>query len=108
MNYPEAAIQTEIVENLKWRGIMVFAVPNERKRTAAQAVRAKNMGVRAGVSDLVVLMEDRVIFLEVKSKGGRQTPKQKDFMNAVRTLGFEYYLVKSWEAVQQIIETSGE
>ena len=44
------------------------------------------MGLRAGVSDLVVVLEGRVIFVEVKTPKGRLSEHQRFFRAKVRSL----------------------
>lgn len=68
---------------------VVFAVPNQNQW------KLINIGVMAGVSDLIFLMPNRIIFFEVKTETGKQSAKQIEFEQKVLNLGFEYYLVKS-------------
>lgn len=51
----------------------------------------------AGVSDLIIVQPNRVIFVEMKTETGRQSDKQKDFESMVSALGFEYYICRSLE-----------
>jgi len=43
-----------------------FAIPNGGSRNKIEAVNLKREGVKAGVSDLCVILKDRVLFLEMK------------------------------------------
>ena len=61
------------------------------------------MGLKSGVSDVIVLMPNKVLFVEFKAEKGVQTPKQKDFQQAVEALGFEYHICRSVEEFQKII-----
>lgn len=54
-------------------------------------------GLMGGVSDLIVLFPNKCIFVECKTKIGKQSDKQKDFQQIVEALGFEYWLVRSLE-----------
>lgn len=60
-------------------------------------------GMKAGVSDLIVLMPNRCIFVELKTDTGIQSDGQKEFEYTVKKLGFEYYLVRSLETFKKII-----
>ena len=51
--------------------ITFFAVPNGGSRNIREARNLKLEGVRAGVSDLVVVLKDKVVFIEMK-----QPPKK--------------------------------
>lgn len=74
----------------------IFSVPNETK-TVMEAMYKKSMGMRSGVSDLIVLKPNKAIFVEVKTDIGRQSEEQKKFEQIVKNLGFEYHLVRSLE-----------
>lgn len=58
----------------------------------------------AGASDLVVVLPGHVVFIEVKDENGRQSDKQKNFMQQVKLLGFHYYVVRSLAEFKQVIE----
>lgn len=83
----------------------IFSVPNEaiQKMAWKQINTFKAMGLKSGVSDVVVLIPNKVLFVEFKSGEGVQTPKQKDFQQAVEALGFEYHICRSVEEFQKII-----
>lgn len=63
-----------------------------------QAILA-GMGVCAGFSDLIVLSEGRVLFLELKSKTGRLSPAQEQFRDQVQAQGFAWAMVRSIDDV---------
>jgi len=96
----ENKIQQEIVkwfrENYYNKGV-IFSVPNERKGGYMAMKDLLLTGLLSGVSDLIVIVKNKVMFVEVKNKTGRQSEKQKDFEKQVINLGFEYYLVRSLE-----------
>lgn len=87
--------QCAIVRLLRLHGIEVFAVPNGGSRHVVEAVNLKKEGVTAGVSDLVIILKDRVVFAEIKTAKGRQQQSQKDFEERVRVLGHEYVIWRS-------------
>lgn len=100
----EAKIQQEIylyfnnkycLKNHKPR-CSIFSVPNE-SANAKETMHKKNMGLRAGVSDLIIVMPKKVLFVEVKTLTGTQRNAQIDFENVVTKLGFDYILVRSLE-----------
>jgi len=81
----------------------IFAVPNGGSRNILEAKTLKATGVVAGVSDLILLMPNKCIFVELKTETGKQSDKQKDFENVVSDLGFKYYLIRSLEEFKKII-----
>ncbi|HSW63606.1 MAG TPA: VRR-NUC domain-containing protein [Dissulfurispiraceae bacterium] len=99
MNHDESILQSQIVQALSLHRIYCFAVSNELLGNSRGAARKmaifKAMGLRSGVSDLVVVLPGRVIFLEVKTTTGRQSPAQKNFQSIVEGLGHQYALVRS-------------
>jgi hypothetical protein len=80
----------------------IFAVPNDSS-SKEETMRKLATGMIAGVSDLIVLQPNKILFVEVKSDTGRQSDKQKDFENIVKSLGFEYHLVRSLDDFKKII-----
>ena len=75
--------------------LFVFAVPNGERRDAVTGAKLKRSGVRAGVSDIVVVMTSRVVFIELKTKTGKQSREQRIFEERIRSFGFEYYVCRS-------------
>lgn len=73
----------------------IFAVPNGGSRNLLEAKNLKATGLVAGVSDLIVLLPNKCIFIEVKIQKGIQSDKQKDFETIVKNLGFDYFIVRS-------------
>lgn len=72
----------------------IFSVPNESKDRNETMIK-KSMGLKAGVSDLIILRPCETIFVEVKTATGQQSPKQKEFQSIVEKLGYRYLLVRS-------------
>tara|TARA_B100001146_G_C16171915_1_gene430488 strand:- start:293 stop:754 length:462 start_codon:yes stop_codon:yes gene_type:complete len=67
---------------------------------------ARSLGVLSGVSDLIVLLENKTLFIELKNgSSGRQSKSQKEFQARVESLGFKYHLCRTEEEFLQIIET---
>lgn len=107
----ENRIQAEIVEwfrnnyCLKFHKprYVIYSVPNERKNKRELAGLIAT-GLMGGVSDLVVLLQNRSLYVEVKDGNNTQQPNQKDFEKQVTDLGFKYYLVRSLDDFKKIIE----
>lgn len=66
--------------------------------------KMKNMGMMSGVSDTVVVLPNKTLFVEFKTQSGRQFDKQKDFQKTVTDLGHQYHVVRSLEQFKEIIE----
>ena len=106
----EAKVQQEMVvwfrNNYQRKGIdkgIIFSIPNER---AGGFMAMKDLlltGLLSGVSDLIVVLRGKVIFVEVKNDKGKQSEKQILFQKQVENLGFEYHLVRNLKSFQEII-----
>ena len=106
----EARIQADIVKFLvpyRRQGLLdFFSVPNEAAANPVRQGQLIAMGLRPGVSDLVIMLsEGRVLFLEVKNETGRQSDAQKSFEQTCHRLGFEYHVVRSVEDVHCLIDS---
>lgn len=106
----ESAVQQEIVVFFRNNYCLknsnprcaIFSVPNERSNVKEQ-MRMIATGLMAGVSDIIVVMPNKVLFVEVKDSKGTQKPKQKDFQAIIEALGFEYHLVRSLDDFKAIL-----
>ena len=107
----ESRIQQEIV---KWfrnnyclkhhqPRYLIFSVPNEGENIKEQ-LKKKATGLMAGVSDLIVVLDGELLFVECKDDTGRQSEKQITFEKSVQLLGFKYILVRSLEDFQKKIK----
>jgi hypothetical protein len=96
----EATIQKEIVNYCELNKILIFCVPNEATYNNS---KFKKMGVLAGVSDLVLVLQKKVIFLELKKHKGNQSEKQKEFESRVLDLGHHYILIRSLEEFKKLL-----
>lgn len=109
MNHAESHFQIQVVRTLRLAGFLVFSVPNGQRLSLSRAALAKQEGLLAGVSDLVVVLPaGRVVFVELKSPHGkgRQSPAQKDFQARVEVLGHEYQLWQNWDDVQAFMDNA--
>jgi len=92
-------------------GMMIRAVLQETRLPAQKidqiiavlSQRMKNMGLRPGVSDTVVVLPNKVLFVEFKTSTGYQSEKQKEFQKAVESCNHQYHVVRSLEEFQSII-----
>lgn len=93
----ESEIQKECVRLFRifYPRYLIFSVPNGGSRNAREAAMLSAEGVMPGVSDLVVIAEGRVLFVEMKAPKGRQSRYQKVFQDAIERLGFKYEICRS-------------
>lgn len=81
---------------------IIFSVPNEAAWKNKPFFAAT--GMMDGVSDLIAVTNSNVIFIELKSAKGRQTPAQKEFQQKVERLGWHYHLVRDVETFVNIFD----
>jgi len=63
----------------------------------------QGLGAYRGIPDIIAIKNNRVLFLEIKRPGGRQSNYQKQFQANIEEHGGEYYLVKSLDDLVKII-----
>ena len=88
---------------LKW----LYHTPNGGSRNRIEAVKLKQMGVKAGVSDLCLPYPKGIycgLFLEMKYGNNRKTENQKEFLNDMAAAGHFVGTCYSAEEAIQIIE----
>ena len=79
----EQALQHAVCQHLRQRGargLLWFHVPNGGRRTPVEAAIFSGLGVRPGVSDLILLRDGRAFALELKTERGRPTAAQMQFI----------------------------
>lgn len=108
MQHAESHFQQAVVRMLRAQGFYCFSVPNGTKLSPTQARVAKAEGVLPGVSDLIILLPKRAVFVEFKNPNGkgRQSPPQRAFEENVKALGFDYLIWDSWSAAEAFIRTN--
>jgi len=77
---------------------LIFAVPNGGTRNILEAKLLKNTGVMSGVSDLILIVKNKIYFIELKAEKGMQSEIQKQFETKVNLLGFEYLIFNSLDS----------
>jgi hypothetical protein len=104
---PEAAIQRAIIDRLRWHGVMCIAIPNEGRRSPAEAARMKARGLRPGVPDLLCVQHGRAWFLEVKAPKGRLSPAQVECHGELARHAFPPNVVTSQDEAVEALRAVG-
>ncbi len=102
----ESQIQRQMVQwfRLQYPRYILAAIPNGGRRNALEAKIMKGEGVLAGFSDIIIIADRNVFFVEVKTKAGRQSKRQKKFQADVERLGFQYSICRSLQDFQLTVE----
>lgn len=103
--HPEDDLQKTVVQWLRLierKGdFVMFSIPNEGARTPAAAQRLKNLGRRSGMPDIgVIFRNGRIHFIELKSKSGTLMPNQRLMHDALRAMGCDVAVCRTFEEVQ--------
>ncbi|MGL4336351.1 MAG: VRR-NUC domain-containing protein [Turicibacter sp.] len=80
----------------------IFSVPNEGTDVKEQQYK-KSIGMMSGVSDLIVVLNRIVLFVECKDEKGKQSENQIEFEQIVTDLKHNYFIVRSLEEFKEII-----
>lgn len=95
-------IQRDRCPALKW----MYSVPNGGARSGSQAATMKAEGVKSGVSDICLPFARKGyhgFYIEMKTKGGKESPMQKEFAEHLAAEGYLYRCCYDWvEATSSI------
>ena len=89
------------------KGSRLFHVPNGGSRNKQEAVKFKQMGVKAGVSDLCLPYPKGIycgLFIEMKYGNNRQQDTQKEFLADMAAAGHFVATCYSAEEAVKVIE----
>lgn len=107
----ELQIQIALVARLRLLckpGVIFYAVPNGELRDKQVAAKLKACGVRPGVSDLVFDIAGQApLYLELKTRRGRQSEAQQEFQREVQAIGRRYEIANSIDEAVRILQDYG-
>lgn len=105
MQHAESNFQIAAVRLLRTYGFFCFSIPNGTRLSRSQARIAKAEGLLAGVSDVIILLRQKPVFVEFKTPAGRWTQQetQKTFEREVKARGYDYQIWDSWPQVETFI-----
>lgn len=83
------------------RGLLCYNLNNSRNKV--RAMMDKAMGLQKGRSDMVFYWKGTATMLELKTEEGYQSKEQKEWQSRIEKAGFQYYVIRSLEEFQQLI-----
>jgi hypothetical protein len=107
---PEQGIHRAVIQHLQTRGVpnLVFVhVPNGGKRSPIEAAIFQGLGVRAGVSDLLLWHDGKSFALELKAEGGRATEAQLRFISDMDRVGTYTCIAEGLDRALKVLEAWG-
>lgn len=111
-NLQAACVKWFRIQYPQYNGLL-FHVPNGGRRNLKEATRLKAEGVVAGVADLILLVPRieegcksmwHALCIEMKKKGGYQSPEQKDWQKKVEGHGYKYAVCRSLDEFIDTVE----
>ena len=107
---PEAALQKAVIQHLRLRhkpGVLFLSIPNEAKRSAVMGGHLKAMGMLPGAADLLIVVQGRALFLELKAPNGVVSESQWAFGGAATEAGADYYIRCNLDDALNVLEAWG-
>jgi len=106
LDIPESALQEQCEQYLKILRIPFIRIPDSIYRLINSGkipinVKLKISQYLKGLPDLTILFKNKYLCVELKSKKGKQTQGQKNFQ---KTVGDNYYLVRSFDAFRSLVD----
>lgn len=84
----------------------LWAIPNGGIRHIRTAIKLKKEGVLSGVSDLFLMIPKGTkhgLFIEMKSKDGKLSESQKEFIGTATIMGYQAETCYGFEPAKKII-----
>lgn len=75
---------------------------NNKAKNKIEGNRMKAMGVKTGVSDLILVVDKIVIFVELKTDAGKQGNQQLIFENQVKKLNQTYVIIRTLDEFKEL------
>ena len=94
----------------KLKGVF-FHVPNESvsktKRDMLRIMKKKHLGMIPGAPDFIIVTHDKTLFIELKTKKGRQSEFQKMFQIWSEKNDIQYYIIRDVPTLETILKSTG-
>lgn len=108
MKHDENKIHINIVEqHYLYFPHVILTHPANQGRSPQEGAKLKRMGVRAGVSDLLLWWEGSCGAVEIKAGKGKESPNQGTFGYMLKQLGHHYGVVRSWKEYYHLLLSWG-
>lgn len=91
----------------QYPGLNWWHTPNESKRTPLQQLKIVSLGVRAGVSDIIIISNkigEKGLVMELKIKPNILTAEQSKFVNDMMACGWDIAIEYNLNGAMQTID----
>lgn len=105
------AFTRDLLALMAWPDVLYLHIANGVIMSGEVAKRAgrwqKQMGIRPGAADWLIVVNGKALFLELKSKKGVQSHAQKDFEQSAIGAGASYALCRTPDQVKNQLDAWG-
>jgi len=106
--YGEDKLQMKIIEHhTNHFPHVLITHPAQTGRSPQEGAKLKKLGVRAGVSDLLLWWENNCGAVEIKTETGKESIGQKTFGFLLKRLGHHYGVARSVEEYHNLLVSWG-
>lgn len=106
----EASLQVRLMDYLGWTlpaNAFAFHCPNGGSRNPIEAANLKRQGVKAGVPDIVIIHDGKVLGLELKSATGTLSASQNETFPKLRAAGMRIEVARTFDEAISLIREIG-
>ena len=100
----------QVVELLRRYGrhdVLWFHVPNGFKGDPRQWARMKALGALPGAPDLCLVVDGKLVFLELKREGEGPREEQREFAKRAALAGASYHVADNYQAAARLLQDIG-
>lgn len=110
MNHKEDQIQINVANYLRYQypKALWFHPPNGGFRNPREGARFKQMGVLAGVSDILIFEQKQGyngLAIELKAEGGKVQPSQTEFINKLKCRNWNVQICYGFDEAKKTIDS---
>lgn len=103
----EYQIQSDFVKLIEKHilegSVLMSALPLSTPTSIIQANKNTRMGVRAGVPDMILIVYDKIVFIEFKTPAGIISQHQKKWIERINKTGAKAYVCRSSKEAYAIV-----
>ena len=104
-NMLEKDLQNLIIEYCGYKNILCFRTnAGDYYNESETGKKYKIKGMSKGFPDLIILINSKTLFVELKKLGGKQSKDQKKMEIDINETGNNYYLIDNFEDFEKLIK----
>ena len=107
MKQDEKILQQQCEEALLWSHISYLHLTTAIHRRIGQEWHTFAVEKNKGMPDFFIFFPKKkggTVFVELKSEKGKLKPEQKYWKEQIEKLGYQYYIVRSFEEFEELVK----